>query len=330
MPKIDIALRDIFHHRGRGFLRELGLEGRFTLLPTEFPSTKDRRVDLLGLLECPNGTRVLAHIEFQSEPDPEMVERMLEYYSVLSRWRHQRNSMGEEPPLPESIVQKLVYVGKKKWKARTVMDGPGIHFEFEFVDVRRLSSRRLLADGDDGDALIALLCAGGSNRDMIQAIVDKISRVPKREQADLWAQLGALAGLRDVQALVEQEITAMPITVNIEDIPLLREPFERAQARSREQGLEEGLAKGRQEGLAEGRQRGLAEGHQRGLAKGRAAGLAEAIDRLLQQKFVGDVPAGLAEHLAKLPPAVLDEILDNCATASSVSNALGRYAPKGE
>ena len=318
MPKIDVTLRDIFHHRGRGFLRELGLEGRFTPLPTEFPSTKDRRVDLLGLLECPDGTRVLAHIEFQSEPDPEMVERMLEYDSVLSRWRHQRNSMGEEPPLPESIVQKLVYVGKKNWKARTVMDGPGIHFEFEFVDVRRLSSRRLSADGDDGDALIALLCAGGSNRDMIQAIVDKISCVPEREQADL----GALAGLRDVQALVEQEITAMPITVNIEDIPLLREPFERAQARSREQGLEEGLAKGRQEGLA--------EGHQRGLAKGRAAGLAEAIDRLLQQKFVGDVPAGLAEHLAKLPPAVLDEILDNCATASSVSDALGRYAPKGE
>jgi hypothetical protein len=318
VPKIDVTLRDIFHHRGRGFLRELGLEGRFTPLPTEFPSTKDRRVDLLGLLECPDGTRVLAHIEFQSEPDPEMVERMLEYDSVLSRWRHQRNSMGEEPPLPESIVQKLVYVGKKNWKARTVMDGPGIHFEFEFVDVRRLSSRRLSADGDDGDALIALLCAGGSNRDMIQAIVDKISCVPEREQADL----GALAGLRDVQALVEQEITAMPITVNIEDIPLLREPFERAQARSREQGLEEGLAKGRQEGLA--------EGHQRGLAKGRAAGLAEAIDRLLQQKFVGDVPAGLAEHLAKLPPAVLDEILDNCATASSVSDALGRYAPKGE
>ena len=130
----------------------------------------------------------------------------------------------------------------------------------------------------------------------------------------------------------------MPITVNIEDIPLLREPFERAQARSREQGLEEGLAKGRQEGLAkgrqeglaEGRQRGLAEGHQRGLAKGRAAGLASAIDRLLQQKFLGDVPGGLAEHLAKLPPAALDEILDNCGTASSVSDALGRYAPKGQ
>jgi hypothetical protein len=282
MPKIDITLRDICRHQARGFLRELGLAGRFTPLPTEWPTTRERRVDLLGLVNRPDGTAVLAHVEVQSEPDPETVERMLEYYALLSRWRYQHNRIGGQPDLPEQILQKVVYLCEKRWTGPTVIHRPGIHFEFELIDVRTLSSRRLLENGDDGDAVIALLCAGGSDRDMTQAIVTKISRAPKREGADLWAQLMALAGLRDVQALVEQEITAMPITVNIEDIPLLREPFERAQAKSRE----EGLAKGRQEGLA----------------KGRAGGLAEAIEQLLRQKFSGDVPAGLAEHLTEIPP----------------------------
>ena len=76
-------------------------------------------------------------------------------------------------------------------------------------------------------------------------------------------QLLTLAEVGGVRALVEREIKAMPITVNIEDIPLLREPIDRAHA------------KGRSEGLAEG------------VAKGRAA----AIERLLRRKFL-DVPAG--------------------------------------
>lgn len=93
----------------------------------------------------------------------------------------------------------------------------------------------------------------------------------------------------------------MPITVNIEDIPLLREPFERARAEARAKGFAEGLA----------------------------LVLLAAIEQLLRQKFPSDVRAGLVEHLAKLPPESLDEMIDNCATALSVSDAVGRSAPKG-
>lgn len=313
MGKVDVTLRDIIRDQGRGFLRELGIEGRVTLVPASFPSTRERQVDFLGLAEGAGGKKVLAHVEFQSQSDPEMVQRMLEYYSTISRWCYRQNRMGSQPSLPDEVVQIVVYSGNGRWNAPTSIHRRGIHFEFELVDIRMLSSRKLLASGDSGDTLIALLCAGGCDRDVIKAIVKKISQAPKNQQSDLGVQLLALAQVRGVRALIEREIMAMPITVNIDDIPLLREPFERAQAKSREDGLAEGLA----EGLA------------RGEAKGEAKGRATAIERLLKRKFPSDVPAGLAEYLAKLPLQSLDEILDDCLTAKSVSDALGRHAPKG-
>lgn len=144
MGRIDVTLRDIIRHQGRGFLRELGIEGHVTPVPTNFPSTRERRLDFLGLAELLDGRRLLAHIEFQSESDPEMAQRMLDYYSTISRWCYQQNRMGTQPRWPDEIVQIVVYSGNDRWTVPTTIHRRGIRFEFELVDIRVLSSRKLL------------------------------------------------------------------------------------------------------------------------------------------------------------------------------------------
>ena len=89
----------------------------------------------------------------------------------------------------------------------------------------------------------------------------------------------------------------MTVTVNIENIPLLREPIDRARA----------------EGFAEGR------------AEGRTEGFAEVIQRLLERRFPGQVPDGLVERLTQLGPVVIDEVGTNLLTGETIEEVLGRY-----
>jgi hypothetical protein len=87
----------------------------------------------------------------------------------------------------------------------------------------------------------------------------------------------------------------MPITVNVADSKLLREPIDRART----------------------------EGEAKGEAKGKAA----AIEKILQRRFQRDVPAGLTDHLVGLAVPTLDLIFDQSLTAGSVEDALGSYMP---
>jgi flagellar biosynthesis/type III secretory pathway protein FliH len=132
-------------------------------------------------------------------------------------------------------------------------------------------------------------------------------------QRNLSAAAETVRGLRGLRPLIEEECQAMGLTVSVENISLLREPIDRARAEGEPRGRAEGEARGRAEGEAQGR------------AEGEARGQALAIERVLQQRFSGRVPAGLADHLADLGPEALDEILQKSVTAASVEDALGSH-----
>jgi len=66
--------------------------------------------------------------------------------------------------LPHDIVQKVVYVGAARWQPETAIRHPNLDFRFEYVDASRLGARRCWKSGDLGDAIIAVLCADGTNR----------------------------------------------------------------------------------------------------------------------------------------------------------------------
>lgn len=114
---------------------------------------------------------------------------------------------------------------------------------------------------------------------------------------DALVQFRGLAKLLCGEALVEQEIEAMGVTVNVEDSRMLCEPIDRAREQGREKGREEGMA--------------------------------EMVARLLTIRFRDAMPIGvdLAEHLQGLKPEVLRDILDRGVTADSIEVAFGTHMP---
>jgi hypothetical protein len=316
MGQYDITLRHLIQTGGHAFLRAVGGEGRLTLLQTDFPSTRDRRVDFLAVHDSHDGFQQLLHIEFQSTPDSTMAARMLGYYSDIQAWlRFHARRDDHIGALPREIVQKVVYVGAAKWDPETEIRHRNLKFRFDYIDVRELATKPLLATGDLGDAAIAVLTADGTSPDVIKAILNKIARTPGSDRADALAQLIALSELRGIRQLIEQEYSTMPINLSVENSTILRPPIDRA--------YDLGLAKGKAEGEAIGK----AEGEAKGKAEGHAHGIAEAIATILDQRFPGQVPAGLSDRLSAVSTEALDEILHKCLTATSVKDALGNYEP---
>ena len=306
MGQYDITLRHLVQTGCRELLRTIGGEGEVTQLPTEFPSTTERRVDALAVFDAPEGSRNLVHIEFQATPDAEMAERMLRYYSAILAWRRARRKdlIG---PLPPDITQIVVYVGAEEWDLDPVIRHRTLNYWFQFVVASKLDTRPLLESGDLGDAVFAVLSADGTNPNVIREILNKITRTAENERADAMAQLFILSELRDVRPLIEQESEAMPITVNVENSKFLRPPIDRA--------------------YAAGEAKGKAEGEAKGKAEGEAKGKAEAIETILGQRFPGQVPAGLAGRLSLVTAETLDEILRKSLTATSAADALGSDTP---
>ena len=306
MGRYDITLGHLTRIGCRAFLQTIGGEGRLTVLETDFPTARERRVDHLAVIDAPDGSRTLLHVEFQATVDARMPKRMLGYYSDILNWvaEHPQDRVG---PLPDEVTQKVVYVGAGEWQSGTAICHQNLNFRFELVEASKLRAKPLLETGDLGDAVVAVLTADGTSTDVIKAILGKIMRAPASERADALAQLVALSQLRGIRPLIEQEYNAMSIVVSVEDSAILRPPIDRA--------YDLGMAKGKAEGKAEGQ------------ALGQAAGMAKSIETILHQRFPGQVPSGLADRLSHVAAETLDEILHKSLTAASVAEALGPDQP---
>jgi hypothetical protein len=54
----------------------IGGEGRLTVLETDFPTARELRIDHLAVIDAPDGSRSLLHIEFQATADARMPKRI--------------------------------------------------------------------------------------------------------------------------------------------------------------------------------------------------------------------------------------------------------------
>jgi hypothetical protein len=50
----DITLKHVIRVSAKAFLRQMGIEGRVVPVRTDFPNTKERRVDFLAVFEGPD------------------------------------------------------------------------------------------------------------------------------------------------------------------------------------------------------------------------------------------------------------------------------------
>ncbi len=109
----------------------------------------------------------------------------------------------------------------------------------------------------------------------------------------------------------------MGLATEIAKNEFLRDYFQQAEAR----GREEGLAEGRSKGLAEGRSKGLVEGRTEGAASATRASLRT----VLETRF-GRLPAWAAARIAEASPTNLDGLLRKAVNVDSLEALLGGKA----
>ena len=114
----------------------------------------------------------------------------------------------------------------------------------------------------------------------------RIVKLPAAEQREAVAQLLVLSGLRGLKAVVQEEVSHMPLSFDIHENEFLEEVFQ--------EGKEKGLLEGKEKGLLEGKEKGLLEGKE----KGRLETARQLLTELLEAKF-GSLPPATRELVSE-------------------------------
>jgi predicted transposase YdaD len=273
------------------------------LLPQE--TTSVRRSDFPLMVHGADGRRRLVILEVQSEWDPDLPLRVLEY-RCRHKLRHDVETLSGVLLLRPSVLATDHYEDNE------------VSFRFRLLKVYELEAEAVVAEG-----ALCLLPLLPLMRDGLRWAeqADRMlyaSDLPPSEKSDLLTILAIMSGLvsRELAtALVNKRRDIMITSYTYELIK--QEGLQEGLERGLKEGLQEGLERGLKEGLERGLKEGLERGRQEGLAEGLRTGLLQAIGLGLDMRFG---PAGvqlLPEIAAITDVGVLQQIFEQLRTVSS-------------
>jgi len=89
----------------------------------------------------------------------------------------------------DSPRQVLVYVGEAPMRMDSELRGDDVSFRYRAVDIRELDGERLLASGEVGDNVIAILARLPDQQEGIRRIVGRIAGLEPDERAAALSEL---------------------------------------------------------------------------------------------------------------------------------------------
>jgi len=276
----DVSLKLLFR-RSKGLALQRLLGGHVAeWLNVELPRVSNPRVDMLARTQ--NGA--LCNLEVQSSNSHDMPRRQAEYYLDLHRL------------FGEHVRQVVLYIGEAPLSMLPHFLTPAMRFQYELVDVRQFDGEALLASGDLGDAMLALLTGVDKERVGSRVWPEIESMEPARRE-DIVTEFLLISGLRSLESWVlERARRLMPLSIDVVlNNKVLGPAFRRH--------LEEGHEKGRMEGRMEGR----------------VEGEVAILRRLLQARF-GPIPSTIEQRLLTASEADLNLIADRALSAASLED----------
>ncbi len=187
MHEYDTTLKLLLQGSAERSLRELTGAAIARWLNVELPEIGNRRADLLG--ETAYGE--LIHIELQGQNDGAMPLRMAEYCLRIYR---------KLQKFPRQIV---LYVGKGRLRMASELVGPRQSFRYDLIDIRKIDGQALLASGQVGDNVIAILTRLRSHKKTVQEVIRRVAELEDDPREFYLRALLELAGLRGLEELVE-------------------------------------------------------------------------------------------------------------------------------
>lgn len=199
------------------------------ILPDKLFSTEEREMDLLLKLRDKKGNVFLLHVEFQSKPDYEMIWRTGEYHGMIVRKYKIRT---------EHIVIDLADINSN---IVTTLEEEFQFKGFQVIKLYEMDYSKMLSSQVPAEIILAILGNFGNREPevIIRAIAQRLKEV-SRNDAELKkyvAQLNIFSRLRNLQDLITQTISTMPITFDIENDSLVKLGVSRAKRKAIEKML---------------------------------------------------------------------------------------------
>ncbi|HLL80281.1 MAG TPA: hypothetical protein VKT25_12315, partial [Ktedonobacteraceae bacterium] len=136
-----------------------------------------------------NGERVLLHLEFQRNHDPDMAERLWDY-NVRATRRYKCN-----------VWSCVIYLKKgttldQPYMLRALSIGWNIHrFDFSIVRLWEVPTEELWEKGLQGLYPLLVLTREGARREVVEGVISELVPSPAANAADLLALTFGLASL---------------------------------------------------------------------------------------------------------------------------------------
>ncbi|GAB6183270.1 RpnC/YadD family protein [Thermodesulfovibrio hydrogeniphilus] len=190
------------------------------ILDTTFPKVDERVADFIGRLE--DGT--IIHIELQVQNDPNLPERMINYFLRI------RTRYGQNP------WQMILWLADGKCPYEEHIQIGPLSFSYTVKDIKEIDCRVLLESEDPNDNILAVLCRRGEG--FWERLIEKLRELPEGKRRSYIQKLLYLIKLRkDIlqeYATLLKEVNKMPLPIVI---PKEQDPFYI-------EGIERGIQKG--------------------------------------------------------------------------------------
>ncbi len=270
--KFDTTLKSLFRESPTIALRQLAGHTVERWSSVELPSVQNLRTDLLG--ETRDGG--LLQIEIQSNNDPGMPFRMLEYSVAITRL-HRR--------VP---IQVLLYVGPEPLRMPSVYEWQYGSARYSVVDLRELDGDALVASPEPGDNVIGLLAKLKDRSRAVRDVIGKLLQLDEDQSTAYARALLILAGLRPgLTAEIEEAMT-----YEFDEAILDNEVLGPIYRNGMREGIQEGIQEGERTVLRRQLERRFgplpawAEDRLTALS---AAGLNDLADRILDERTLEEL-----------------------------------------
>ncbi len=259
-------------------------------LPPQELALDPIRADALVLLR---GERLLLHLEFQTQPDPDMPLRMLDYWVRMRR------------KFPGVQIRQIVMYLRPSTSPKVFEDrfGEG-NTEHRYEVIRLWEREPAELMGRAGTLPLAILTRTEDRENLLREMVNRMEGL--REAGEVAAATYVLAGLVMGDNEIERILRRDGMKESVTYQKILAEGIEKGIYQGIQLGKQEGIQLGKQEGIQLGRQEGIQLGKQQGIEIGQQSE-ARLVLRLLSRRF-GELSARHRGQITGLSLAQLEDL----------------------
>ena len=212
----------------------------FEELKDKLHMTRQKEVDVIRKITDQDNKQHILHMEIQSHNDPEMPERMAEYYLLLHRIYG----------LP--VHQYVIYIGEGLADMPNTLDLPRLRFDYTIISFSTLPFNLFMESENAEIQLLALLSdlRGKDPKTITNKIVQGINQSSLSFQQKLKHinQLRVLVQLRSFENILEEIMLKVSTFFKVEKDPFYKRGLHQGEMKGLRKGEMKGLRKGEIEG----------------------------------------------------------------------------------